>query len=161
MSINHLSKLQAPPIEKIKLGREYEVTEWFLEGIEAIASARPVDQYPVDDLAKELGWETTAKILWVRGEMQAADQVVVDMSQLNCYMFGCSEHLKLDQVSCNNGHNLRIAVSNWNGKNPTKTVKMEGRIKGAALRPMKTNSSQWKEKISKTFALESSTPDLG
>ncbi|KAH6906457.1 hypothetical protein BKA70DRAFT_1429145 [Coprinopsis sp. MPI-PUGE-AT-0042] len=139
MSIDHLSKLPIPPTKKIKHGR---------------------DQYPVEDLAKELGWEITAKILWIRGEMQAAGNFVVDMSQLTCYMFGCSEQLHLDQVSCEKGHNVRITVSDWHGGNQKKILKMEGKVNGAALRPMKPKANEWKEQIEKTFAVGGSTTVL-
>jgi hypothetical protein len=154
MSISHLSKLPVPPTEKIMLGREYEVAEWFMQGVKTIASARPVDKYPIEDLAKELGWETVAKILWVRGEMNSGGDFVVDMTKLRCFMFGCSEPIiKLDRAACGNGHNVRITVFNPKNTGNPPEIKMNGRIGGPDLRPMKANANEWKEQISKTFDL--------
>ena len=65
MSIKHLSGLLTSQVERVKLGMEYQVTEWFSEGVEAIASASSFDAYPLDEMAQAFGWETTARILWI------------------------------------------------------------------------------------------------
>jgi len=53
-------------MEKIQLARAHQVAAWFDEGITDLVSS---DQPTLDDLAI-LGWETAARILWMRARSQ-------------------------------------------------------------------------------------------
>lgn len=156
MSIDHLSKLSVPDIEKIKLGREYEVLHWFSEGIEAVAYAKTVELYPVEDMAKELGWETTAKILWIRGRMDRAiedDPFVIDLQEVTCYGGGCSERLRLPtNLSCYRGHSVRSGDGFDADGFPCFHVR--GRVKGGALSNEVPRLHGCKEQIEKMFAVQ-------
>ena len=53
-------------MEKVHLARAHQVAAWFDEGITGLVSS---DQPTLDDLAV-LGWETAARILWMRARSQ-------------------------------------------------------------------------------------------
>ncbi|KAH6908516.1 hypothetical protein BKA70DRAFT_271862 [Coprinopsis sp. MPI-PUGE-AT-0042] len=66
LAIEQLSGLDLSPIEKVIFAREYRVLKWLTEGVSTLAAG--FSEYKFEDIAKELGWETTARILSVRDE---------------------------------------------------------------------------------------------
>ncbi|KAH6908512.1 hypothetical protein BKA70DRAFT_1562575 [Coprinopsis sp. MPI-PUGE-AT-0042] len=66
LAIEQLTVLDLTPIEKILHAREYRVLKWLTEGVSTLAAG--FSEYKFEDIAKELGWETTARILSVRDE---------------------------------------------------------------------------------------------
>ena len=57
------SELYLSPIEKILLAREHGVAAWLDEGVTKLSTLTTMPT--LDDLAT-LGWETVARILWIR-----------------------------------------------------------------------------------------------
>ena len=51
------------PVEKILLVRAHKVAAWLNEGVTGLVGSDP--RSSLDDLAT-LGWETAARILWIR-----------------------------------------------------------------------------------------------
>ncbi|KAH6908522.1 hypothetical protein BKA70DRAFT_1038176, partial [Coprinopsis sp. MPI-PUGE-AT-0042] len=64
LAIKQLSGLDLSPMEKVLFAREYRVLKWLAEGVSTLAAG--FSEYKFEDIAKELGWETTARILSVR-----------------------------------------------------------------------------------------------
>ncbi|KAH6906458.1 hypothetical protein BKA70DRAFT_1287686 [Coprinopsis sp. MPI-PUGE-AT-0042] len=140
MSIDHLSKLPVPEVEKVKLGREHQVMHWVSEGVKAIASAGSIDAYPMSDMVEKLGWEASAKILWIRGKMSRAvknDKFVVDLTKITCHTPGCLRQLRMEQMVCEGGH---------------KATEVKGIVTGAALRTTRPLTKEdWAKQIKEVF----------
>ncbi|KIM37714.1 hypothetical protein M413DRAFT_47828, partial [Hebeloma cylindrosporum] len=51
------------PMEKIHLARAYKVSAWIKEGVTTLVSSA---HRPTFDSLASLGWETAARILWIR-----------------------------------------------------------------------------------------------
>lgn len=110
-AIKGMSALELSAIEKIRLGREFRVAQWFSQGLEEIASASDTSKYPLEDLSGVLGWETAAKILWIiirsslsspRTETGIAQ---VKGSHLRCINGTCSSPIGNSySLQCRSGH---------------------------------------------------------
>jgi hypothetical protein len=50
------------PVEKVLLARAHRVAAWLVEGVTSLVL---LNSHPLEDLAT-LGWETAARILWIR-----------------------------------------------------------------------------------------------
>ncbi|KAH6897820.1 hypothetical protein BKA70DRAFT_1032109, partial [Coprinopsis sp. MPI-PUGE-AT-0042] len=64
LAIDNLSELEMTPIEKIALGREFRVADWVSSGAKSLATLK--EDFPLQEVANVLGWETTARILCLR-----------------------------------------------------------------------------------------------
>ncbi|TFK20740.1 hypothetical protein FA15DRAFT_646591, partial [Coprinopsis marcescibilis] len=66
LAIHHLSCTgMLSSTQKVQLAREYRVRKWFVEGITNITRSPTLENYSLEVLATELGWEAAAKILWI------------------------------------------------------------------------------------------------
>ena len=53
------------PVEKILLARAHRVGAWLDEAVTNLTACKPADMPTLEDLAT-IGWETVARILWIR-----------------------------------------------------------------------------------------------
>jgi len=65
-AIHRLSNLTLSPIEKILLARAHRVGPWLDEAVTILTTCNPMPTF--EDLAT-LGWETVARILWIRDNL--------------------------------------------------------------------------------------------
>jgi hypothetical protein len=113
LAIDKLSEMEISATEKIQLGREYRVAQWFSEGIHEIASVADISAYPVEDLAQAVGWETAARLLWVRNRSSAmSEDVLVDLSRLTCVHSFCSHPVDVGKsLNCADGHSASLRLN--------------------------------------------------
>ncbi|KAH6908555.1 hypothetical protein BKA70DRAFT_1427134 [Coprinopsis sp. MPI-PUGE-AT-0042] len=92
VSISRLSEMNIPAIEKVTLGREYQVAKWLREGIATLAS--DTHAVKIEDIAAALGWETTARIFAIRDSINrlkpGTNEPTFKSSQLACVGCGAS-----------------------------------------------------------------------
>ncbi|KAH6906486.1 hypothetical protein BKA70DRAFT_1287755 [Coprinopsis sp. MPI-PUGE-AT-0042] len=107
-AVQELSKLRLPAIEKIQLGREFLVAKWFSEGVEEIGSAPDISKYALEDLSRFLGWETAAKVLWIRNTSSSMpdDRIAqVNASHILCVRKDCPSEIRSSPaLECSSGH---------------------------------------------------------
>lgn len=132
LAIDRLSEMDISATEKIQLGREYRVVQWFSEGIHEIASVGDIAIYPVEDLAQAVGWETAARLLWVRNRSSAmSEDVSVDLSRLTCVHSFCKHPVDVGKsLSCTDGHSASLRSPH------SKRVRLLASICRAALSPV-------------------------
>ncbi|KAH6906479.1 hypothetical protein BKA70DRAFT_409548 [Coprinopsis sp. MPI-PUGE-AT-0042] len=121
LAISKLAWVGLTSMEKIRLGREYRVANWFSEGVSELALSRDMTaSYSIDDLAQTLGWETAARILWIRTSMlDSSAWGAVDVRHLTCARTDCNQPIQSISlfgqtlsVGCCAGHpSVRSAVA--------------------------------------------------
>ena len=82
-AIHMLSTGTLSPIEKIFLARAYRVSAWLKEAITTLTKS---DHKPAFKDLVTLGWETAARILWIR--------------QSSCHSFPNTLHFSRDAIKC-------------------------------------------------------------
>ena len=156
MSIRHLLEDEViSEVEKVKLGIEYGVSEWVSVGALNIAFAN-FDAYPLEELARTFGWETAAKILWIKGKERLLDsnqEFRVDLSKLHCS--SCPAPFREDQLqklSCTQGHFAEVDRF-WDSDDEEGGVVsfIEGMLPGRALLPFPLASEECQEQIRQLF----------
>lgn len=55
------AECQPTAVEKVKLGRDFRISQWFIDGLEQLSN--PKHQTPNLEVLAPLGWETAARIL--------------------------------------------------------------------------------------------------
>ena len=109
------------PIEKVLLARAHRVSTWLDEGITSLAlsdNSRPT----LEELAT-LGWETAARILWIRDDsgssLKASDTLRFTKDSIKCgncssssslitgvhHCYDCGQAVS-DELTCNNSGSL-------------------------------------------------------
>jgi hypothetical protein len=81
-SIENLSKVRMTAIERVLLGRSYDVQAWLISGFVALITL-PGNQGSLDALGKHLGWVTAARIMELRVKAKP-DPVLVMTSNFRC-----------------------------------------------------------------------------
>jgi hypothetical protein len=71
LSIKEVSKLKLQAMDKVLFAREFNVTEWLLEGYQEIAKWPQIMAF---DVAERLGWETAFRLLQLREEFHIGVQ---------------------------------------------------------------------------------------
>jgi hypothetical protein len=69
LCIEELSSSKLTHIEMVKLGRQYKVTTWIIEGCTALVA--DADSLNLEGLST-LGWETAARVAWISREFAMA-----------------------------------------------------------------------------------------
>ena len=88
------------PIEKIHLARAHKVAAWLNEGVTGLVSGGP--RASLDDLVT-LGWETAARILWIRDNchsIMAANTVIFRRDTIRCGSCTSSASLLNGNYNC-------------------------------------------------------------
>lgn len=81
-SIELLALLDLSPSQKIALAREYRVANWLKEGAQALVEGFELHQ--LGEVASELGWETTARILAIRDSTTVKPSNSICLGDLCC-----------------------------------------------------------------------------
>jgi hypothetical protein len=128
-AIEELSKhLKAE--DKLRLGREYKVLHWVKEGFNSILSrGHSITEEEKNNLASKLGWETTARILYLR------------LSNAPPSARKCSD--------CKQGTLIRQC------RNCTQPIEPFGCYRcNFCRRPAEATSSDWEDRVRKEFAAD-------
>jgi len=94
------------PVEKILLARAHKVATWLNEGVASLASGDPK---PTLEGLATLGWETAARILWIRdnsnSSLIASNTLRFRADAIKCGKCSSSASLITGSTSCENcGH---------------------------------------------------------
>lgn len=95
------------PVEKILLARAHKVGAWLDEGLAALVRS---DYRPTFEELATLGWETAARILWIRdSSINGSNPLRFRRDDIKCT--GCSSSLSLikDSHICDNCENVILA----------------------------------------------------
>ncbi|KAJ3540170.1 hypothetical protein NMY22_g4409 [Coprinellus aureogranulatus] len=71
----------------ILLGQQFGVAKWFIDNCTSLVKGESdnATSLNLEEMAKSLGWETAARILWVRNTLQSfTEDVMIPMSQWKC-----------------------------------------------------------------------------
>ncbi|KAH6908496.1 hypothetical protein BKA70DRAFT_1103803 [Coprinopsis sp. MPI-PUGE-AT-0042] len=82
ISIEKLSLLDLSPSQKISLAREHRVASWLKDGARALVEGFQSSQ--LSEIAAELGWETTARILAIRDSTTVKPNDSICLGDLCC-----------------------------------------------------------------------------
>lgn len=92
MAIAQLSNRGLSSLEKIRLGREFRVSKWLSEGVEALS--HDAADLKIEAIADAIGWETTARVFSARDAARGlvakeltTDGESVPLSKMRC--IGC------------------------------------------------------------------------
>ena len=109
------------PIEKVLLARAHRVSTWLDEGITSLALSD--DSRPTLEELATLGWETAARILWIRDDsgssLKPSDTLRFTKDSIKCgnclsssslitgvhHCYSCGQAVS-DELTCNNSGSL-------------------------------------------------------
>ncbi|EAU90860.2 hypothetical protein CC1G_11814 [Coprinopsis cinerea okayama7 len=121
LAISKLTLASMTPAERIRLSREYRVASWFTRGVKELADS-PLfpGATPIDEIASEIGWETTARIMALISSHQMATgekilpttgSVKVPLTSIFCRRSECGR-TPADKRSCPLNHkDLRVSAT--------------------------------------------------
>ncbi|KAH6908499.1 hypothetical protein BKA70DRAFT_1280028 [Coprinopsis sp. MPI-PUGE-AT-0042] len=105
LSIASLSGLALSPIEKIDLARKYRIPNWLREGVTSLAES--FGDKTISEIADQIGWQTTALILFVRDSVQpeppgtVSTGSVATLAGAMCWYCGGAIYTERNFYKCN------------------------------------------------------------
>lgn len=90
--------MSIPPVELVKLGREYKVTSLFVDGCIALARQQH-DPQQLEELATALGWDVAARIMWAISSRSRHPTSIFGVPRNLAKCLSCSATLVMQEAS--------------------------------------------------------------